>query len=431
MTGSGQKRVDPFGWLIRVAWGRRLETGLTFVATAARVSLVGLLGAPVGNSVMALCALMLVVYPPTQNWMVGLYRRERLERHYGKVFAAVGIEQGATPAVLAEWSTPSGAVLDLALSPRCTVKDLAARTEPLAVALGAASVRIRENRTAAGRAQLIVANLDPLSGAPIPWPWIEVERSHLWGGVPLGHDEDDGLVVLELAGHHLLLGGEPGAGKSNALSLVVASAALDPEVEMWCFDGKLVELAMWQNCARRFVGANVEEATEALGELRTEMEARYALLLAQGLRKVDRETGLGLIVVVIDELALYTQGKGKTRDEFCEVLRDIVARGRAAGIVVVAATQKPSSDVVPTSIRDLFGCRLAMRCSTRDASDTVLGAGWAGEGYSASDLDPVHRGVGYLLAEGAVPRRMRSFVLEDRHLHELVRRAEILRGTAP
>ena len=430
MTGSGQKRVDPFGWLIRVAWGRRLETGLTFVATAARVSLVGLLGAPVANSVLALCAIALIAYPPTQNWMVGLCRRERLERHYGKVFAAVGIEQGATPAVLAEWSTPSGAVLDLALLPRCTVKDLAARTEPLAVALGAASVRIRENRTAAGRAQLIVANLDPLSGAPIPWPWIGVERSHLWGGVPLGDDEDDGLVVLELAGHHLLLGGEPGAGKSNALSLVVASAALDPEVELWCFDGKLVELAMWQNCARRFVGANVEEATEALGELRTEMEARYALLLAQGLRKVDRETGLGLIVVVIDELALYTQGKGKPRDEFCEVLRDIVARGRAAGIVVVAATQKPSSDVVPTSIRDLFGCRLAMRCSTRDASDTVLGAGWAGEGYSASDLDPVHRGVGYLLAEGAVPRRMRSFVLEDGHLHELVRRAEMLRGTA-
>jgi S-DNA-T family DNA segregation ATPase FtsK/SpoIIIE len=210
----------------------------------------------------------------------------------------------------------------------------------------------------------------------------------------------------------------------------VASAALDPEVDLWCFDGKLVELGMWRNCARRFVGANVEEATEALGELRTEMEARYALLLEHDLRKVDRDTGLGLIVVVIDELALYTQGKGKSRDEFCDVLRDIVARGRAAGIVVVAATQKPSSDVVPTSIRDLFGCRLAMRCSTRDASDTVLGAGWAGQGYTASDLDPVHRGVGYLLAEGAVPRRMRSFVLEDHHLHELVRRAEILRGTA-
>ena len=81
-----------------------------------------------------------------------------------------------------------------------------------------------------------------------------------------------------------------------------------------------------------------------------------------------------------------------------------MARGRAAGIVVVAATQKPASDVVPTSIRDLFGYRLALRCSTRDASDTVLGAGWAAEGYSAPPTStPPHRGVGYLLAEGTVP----------------------------
>jgi len=110
------------------------------------------------------------------------------------------------------------------------------------------------------------------------------------------------------------------------------------------------------------------------------------------------------------------------------VLRDVVARGRAAGIVVVAATQKPASDIVPTSIRDLFGCRLAMRCSTRDASDTVLGAGWSTLSYSASDIDPASRGVGYLLAEGTTPRRMRSFVLDDAHLHYLVRRAEELRG---
>jgi S-DNA-T family DNA segregation ATPase FtsK/SpoIIIE len=221
----------------------------------------------------------------------------------------------------------------------------------------------------------------------------------------------------------------PGITCCSVASQVVAAAALDPDTELWCFDGKLVELAAWRNCAKRFVGSDVAEATEALGELRTEMEARYALLLEWGLRKVDRTTGLGLIVVVIDELALYTQGKGKARDEFCDALRDLVARGRAAGIVVVAATQKPASDIVPTSIRDLFGCRLAMRCSTRDASDTVLGSGWATEGYTASDLDPVHRGVGYLLAEGTVPRRMRCFVLEDRHVHQLVTRAEELRGS--
>jgi len=105
-----------------------------------------------------------------------------------------------------------------------------------------------------------------------------------------------------------------------------------------------------------------------------------------------------------------------------------VARGRAAGIVVVAATQKPASDIVPTSIRDLFGCRLAMRCSTRDASDTILGGGQSTLGYSASDIDPANRGVGYLLAEGTTPRRMRCFVLEDHPLHALAKRAAALRA---
>lgn len=428
MSAPGRKGVDPVGWLVRLSWGRRLETGLTLATVVARVSLVGIFGTSIATVFLAVGGLVMVGHRPIREWMVGLYRRERLEGHYAKVFDAAGIDHGAAPAVLGQWSTPSGVVLDLTLSPRCTAKDLSARTEPLAVALGAASVRVRENRASAGRVQLIVANLDPLAGNAIAWPWIGIGRTHLWGGLPLGHDEDDGLVVLELAGHHLLLGGEPGAGKSNALSLVVAAAALDPDVELWCFDGKLVELAAWRNSARRFVGADLEEATDALHELRIVMEDRYAVLLERGLRKVDRETGLGLIVVVIDELALYTQGKGKPRDDLVEVLRDIVARGRAAGIVVVAATQKPASDIVPTSIRDLFGCRLAMRCSTRDASDTVLGAGWAAEGYSASEVDSKSRGVGFLLAEGSLPRRMRCFVLEDRQLHALALRAEKLRG---
>jgi len=99
--------------------------------------------------------------------------------------------------------------------------------------------------------------------------------------------------------------------------------------------------------------------------------------------------------------------------------------------VVVAATQKPAADIVPTSIRDLFGYRLALRCSTRDASDTVLGAGWATLGYSASEIDPAHRGIGYLLAEGTVPTRMRCFVLEDAPLFDVAVRAEWLRWTGP
>ena len=63
-------------------------------------------------------------------------------------------------------------------------------------------------------------------------------------------------------------------------------------------------------------------------------------------------------------------------------------------MIVIAATQKPSNDIVPTYVRDLFSFRMALRCTTPEASDTILGQGWAKEGYSASTLDPTSRGRG-------------------------------------
>jgi S-DNA-T family DNA segregation ATPase FtsK/SpoIIIE len=264
----------------------------------------------------------------------------------------------------------------------------------------------------AGRAELTIVTCDPLAGAGTPWPWVGAHQTNLGMPVPLGVDEDGVHVWLDLAGHHVLVGGEPGAGKSNALSMIVATAALDPHVELWCLDAKLVELAPWRDLAKAFVGPDIEEATVALGVLQAEMTNRYQWLLEQKLRKVTPDTGLGLVLVVIDELALYIQGKGKERDEFALGLRDLVARGRAAGIVVVAATQKPAADVVPTAVRDLFGYRLALRCSTREASDTVLGSGWAAAGFSAADIDPATRGVGLLLADTGVPT---TAALPSRH----------------
>jgi hypothetical protein len=97
-------------------------------------------------------------------------------------------------------------------------------------------------------------------------------------------------------------------------------------------------------------------------------------------------------------------------------------------MVTVATTQKPSADVVPTFLRDLFGFRWALRCSTPQASDTILGSGWASEGYSAASIDPAARGVGLLLQEGGVPVRLRTCWL-DLDLADLARRAELLRGT--
>jgi hypothetical protein len=63
-----------------------------------------------------------------------------------------------------------------------------------------------------------------------------------------------------------------------------------------------------------------------------------------------------------------------------------------------------------------------------DASDTILGRGWASQGYSAASIDPAARGVGFLLQEGGVPVRLRACYLDDLDLAELARRAEALRG---
>jgi S-DNA-T family DNA segregation ATPase FtsK/SpoIIIE len=96
---------------------------------------------------------------------------------------------------------------------------------------------------------------------------------------------------------------------------------------------------------------------------------------------------LPLHVVVVDELAFYlTLPEKAQRQEFTELLRDLVARARAAGVIVCAATQKPGADVVPSALRDLFGFRLALRCTTPQASDTILGQGWASAGADASDI---------------------------------------------
>jgi DNA segregation ATPase FtsK/SpoIIIE, S-DNA-T family len=161
------------------------------------------------------------------------------------------------------------------------------------------------------------------------------------------------------------------------------------------------------------------------------MDARYQVLLGEGRRKVEAGDGLRLRLVVVDELAHYLHGGDrKLTQAFAQSLRDLVSRGRAAGVIVVAATQKPSADVVPTYLRDLFGFRWALRCTTPQASDTVLGQGWASLGCSAADVDATARGVGWLLHEGGQPVRLRSYHLPDATLDVLTARAAALRGVS-
>jgi len=78
-------------------------------------------------------------------------------------------------------------------------------------------------------------------------------------------------------------------------------------------------------------------------------------------------------------------------------------------------------------MRDLFGYRWAFRCTTDSSSDVVLGAGWASEGYTAARIDPLARGVGWLLSESGVPRRIKAAYLSDDEIKYLASYAAQLR----
>ena len=246
----------------------------------------------------------------------------------------------------------------------------------------------------------------------------------------LGLDEDGFHVMVELAYHNLLIAGEPGAGKSVMLQNILGHASQCSDVQLWLFDGKRLELGMWAAVADVFVGPNITHAITALQWLQAEIDRRTDAMLAVGIRKITPAHRVELILCVLDELAYYsaTTGDKTQREQFVMLIRDVVARGRSVGIIVVAATQRPSADIIPTSLRDIFGYRCAFRCTTDVSSDIVLGFGWAQQGYSAFSIAPEDRGIGWLLAEGGRPRRFRAAYLSDSDIRYLVATATDIRG---
>lgn len=179
-----------------------------------------------------------------------------------------------------------------------------------------------------------------------------------------------------------------------------------------------------------FVGPDQPKAIRTLVRLQTVMDNRYAFLLAEGRRKIARDDGLRPILVAVDEIAYYsaTAGDRKAQEQFSALLRDLVARGRAVGLMVVAATQRPSSDIIPTSLRDLFAWRAAGRCTTDASSDIVLGHGWANRGWSANTISPTNQGLMLLIAEGGTPRLVKVAYLSDADCALIARYAAVLRA---
>ncbi|MGX1841171.1 FtsK/SpoIIIE domain-containing protein [Streptomyces diastaticus] len=332
------------------------------------------------------------------------------------------------------------AVIDL--PPGIPAKKAMRAISEIASALGVEDAQVSMAKTKgkgarSGRLEIYVAKELPFTEGAEPGPLLALEAAaNFWGRIAIGPDVRGLPISISVVERSGLIGGEPGAGKSASGNVILLAAALDPRVILWLADGKGGgDLEPFEELCEWFEGdADPEAFYEMLKAAVADMKARYALLKKLGKRKVTEELAnkyplLRQKLLWVDELMFYT-----TDDEYgkkiTKLLRNLVSRGRAAGIVTFCATQKPGSDVVDTSLRDLLSIRWALRCTTPEASDTILGKGAAAAGYSAKTIEPEMRGAGLLWAEGSNPVLVRADYYTDDQVELLIKRAYDLRDAA-
>ena len=167
----------------------------------------------------------------------------------------------------------------------------------------------------------------------------------MFNPVPVGIDEFGHRIGVRVIYKNVLAAGEPGGGKSALLQIIAAHAALSARSRLVLFDGKLVELGLLKSVADEFVGPDIHHAIITLRRLQLVMNRRYAWLEACGRRKIEPADAITTITAIFDEIALYSTvlGTEQQQKQFVTLLRDLVARGRAAAIIVIAATQRPWS----------------------------------------------------------------------------------------
>jgi len=249
----------------------------------------------------------------------------------------------------------------------------------------------------------------------------------------VGINEFGHPVYIRVIYKNLLAAGQPGGGKSGLMNTLTAHAALSARSRLVLFDGKQVELGMWDDIADEFVGPDMPKALTTMLRLQKVMDNRYAWLRAHRRRKIEPGDGINVITSIFDEIAVYATVLGTEQEQrqFVSLLRDLVARGRAAAMPVIAATQRPSVDIIPKSLRDLFGYRAAFRCTSTGSSDIILGDNLSAAGYSATDISPVNPGEGLLIAEGGIPQRIKAAYLSDDDIRALADYAAWTRRTGP
>jgi S-DNA-T family DNA segregation ATPase FtsK/SpoIIIE len=248
---------------------------------------------------------------------------------------------------------------------------------------------------------------------------IRAERS--LDAIPVGLSDNRCVVTMRIAQSNALIAGLPGSGKSVFENIILANlACLDSLVEIWAIDPKRVEMQPWKPLLYR-LATEEDEFLPLLNGLADAMNQRYEYMAEHGLRKLEPDAEHPAIVLLIDELAELTATGDSKRDKaVAAAIRLLVQKGRAAGVSVIAATQRPSSDVVPTSLRDLFVQRCAMSCATVESARMILGDSIP-ENEGPQTIAASAKGVGYLMADtDREPTMFKSFYISDAQVARFV-----------
>lgn len=212
----------------------------------------------------------------------------------------------------------------------------------------------------------------------------------------LGKDIAGKIVIADLAKMpHLLIAGQTGSGKSVAVNSMIISIlykASPDDVKFVMVDPKRLELGLYEDIPHLLTPVVIEpkRASNALKWATNEMENRYKLLAAVGVRNIEQynalmrrprsldlfpEEGeeekkpLPFIVIVIDELADLMMVASKDVED--SIMR-LAQMARAVGIHLILATQRPSVDVITGVIKANFPCRISFRVAQKVDSRTIL-----------------------------------------------------------
>ena len=266
----------------------------------------------------------------------------------------------------------------------------------------------------------------------------------------LGKDIGGRPVVVDLQKMpHLLVAGTTGSGKSVALNAMVLSLlykATARDVRMIMIDPKMLELSVYEGIPHLLapVVTDMKEAANALRWCVAEMERRYKLMSAVGVRnlagfnkKVKDEEAKGrplsdplfkqpegagesvpvptleplpYIVVIIDEFADMMMIVGKKVEE---LIARLAQKARAAGVHLILATQRPSVDVITGLIKANIPTRIAFQVSSKIDSRTILD-------QSGAETLLGHGDMLYLPPGTATPERVHGAFVGDDEVHKVV-----------